>query len=50
MFSFSKTEDELVGHKYCKMKLFCGAIPHGTSSEPEFRTQSNIHKGTLLQK
>ena len=32
IFSFSKTIDK---HKYCKIKLFSGAISHGASNEPE---------------
>ena len=34
MFSFLKIKDELV-MKYCKIKLFSGAILHGASNEPE---------------
>ena len=34
MFLFSKTKDELL-MKYCKIKLFSGAISNGVSNEPE---------------
>ena len=35
MFLFSKTKDELVMIKYCKIKLFSGATSHGASNEPD---------------
>ena len=33
IFSFSKTKDVLVMIKYCKIKLFIGAISHCVSNE-----------------
>ena len=41
MFSFSRTKDKLVRHKYCKIKLFSGAILHGASNEPKGYLESN---------
>ena len=33
MFSLSKTKR--LWHKYCKIKVFSGAISHGAANEPE---------------
>ena len=49
IFPFSKRRwtDELVIHKYCKIKLFSGTILHGASKEPEAyleHSQTSVRK------
>ena len=34
-FHFGKQKVNSLRHKYCKIKLFSGAILHGVSNEPE---------------
>ena len=51
MFSFSKTKDELVMMKYCKIKLFSGSIWHGVSNEPgAYLEPSQTCERAFLQK
>ena len=51
MFSFSKTTDELVMMKCCKIKLFSGSIWHGVSNEPgAYLEPSQTCERAFLQK
>ena len=51
MFFIFKNKRQTGYNRYCKIKLFSGAILYGASNEPGgvFRTQPNAYEGAFLQ-